>query len=647
MQSAAHYDHQAATERAPELPAAGDEAAAAALATSDRARARAERVPSPDAARTATGEVSRTREGAQQASKGAPHARRKSGSSHDADSWVPAASPAAVLASNALSEALTTGPAPPERPPKSAARTERGGAASKPLRRDRTPSRSPDSASTLAPPVPAPTTPSKAHSPEIDSSATSVMSTPTMSNGRSAAGGGGLNHPRPRPQLSTNPNHAAARLSSASSSANSSPYPNRRSGAYFTDESDWTGGPSSALETPSTTADYSASASSSPQTPASKPKTRPPPLPLDAPTTDPPTSTAGPATAALAGLGLDFLSPPTGITINSSTRTSFDEVNLDRGLERLSQFASTLPSPYPPVKAESGLHSPATMIEGGAAMSKVSTEALDRQVDLGVPPVPPLPSRVGLAPAFPAPTASQSRRNLPSLGVTTSTPGADAVTSDPFEKLISPAVSVSCRTAACESETDFFSTDADLDGQTDPDEYDDAEEDSFSVRPAAGSTTGGSSTPGLLAQSSSSLALAPRTQAFVRASSTPAEETGGSVRAGTPGDVGLGLWNEDVPNWEGALPRPGDGVVDWTGCRLERQALPAGASSRQLRAKITAAALTEAPWTADTTHLILAQCETPLQIAPLLHTSIASLSQTLVVLDIGYVLSLGGLSDPG
>lgn len=586
MQSAAHYDQQAATERAPELPAAGDVAAAAALATSDRARARAERVPSPDAARTATGEVSRKREGAQQASKGAPHARRKSGSSHDADSWVPAASPAAVLASNALPEAPTTGPAPPERPPKSAARAERGGAASKPLKRDRTPSRSPDLASTLAPPVPAPTTPSKAHSPEIDSSATSVMSTPTMSNGRSAAGGGGLNHPRPRPQLSTNPNHAAARLSSASSSANSSPYPNRRSGAYFTDESDWTGGPSSALETPSTTADYSASASSSPQTPASKPKTRPPPLPLDAPSSDPPASTAGPATAALAGLGLDFLSPPTGITINSSTRTSFDEVNLDRGLERLSQFASTLPSPYPPVKTETALHPPVTTSGGGAAtMCKVSTEALDRQVDRGVPPVPPLPSQVGLAQAFPGPTTSQSRRNLPSLGVTTSTPGADAVTSDPFEKLISPAVSVAGRTAACESETDFFSTDADLDGQTDPDEYDDAEEDSFSVRPAAGSTTGGSSTPGLLAQSSSSLALAPRPQAFVRASSAPAEETGGSMRGGAAGDVGLGLWNEDVPNWEGALPRPGDGVVDWTGCRLERQALPAGASSRQLRAE--------------------------------------------------------------
>lgn len=452
-----------------------------------------------------------------------PSARTKT-TRPDAESWQPAtaATTSSIqggqrLSSSALaalqSESVHASTGPPARPPKSAARSQQSASIDQPVLE--------------AEPDETHFSPDPASSPNVDSSATLTTTTPTIR--------AGLTHARPRPQVSTTL-ATTARHSIASSSTNSSPYPSRRSAAYFTDDSDWTGGPtSSALETPSTTADYSASNSSSPMAPAAG-KGRPPPLPLDAQS----------KTGELAGLGLDFLAPPppppsSGL-LDSSARTSFDEVDLERGMERLSQYARTLPSPFPSVMA-------------GTGASPVSDSPVEDRTLVFEPTAtphssdvpPPLPPLVRPSVSASEPTSPASNRPLPLLGVTTTSLSVANSRDSALERLAPPAVSG----RAFESETDFFSTDF-----TDADDYDEGD-DSFSLYPVA--------TQRRTRQASAG--------SFQRATSAPldAQLSGGN------------LWSEDVPNWEGALPRPGDGVVDWTECRLERQALPPGALRARVR----------------------------------------------------------------
>ncbi|GAA5991816.1 hypothetical protein JCM10908_002218 [Rhodotorula pacifica] len=432
-------------------------------------------------------------------------------------------------------------------------------------------------------------------SPVLDSSATSTATTPTL---------GGLSHPRPRPQLAS-ASSTTTRISTASSSAGSSPYPSRRSGAFYTDDSDWTGAggrdglqSSSALETPATTVDFSASPPSSPSV-EDRVKLRPAPLPLEE-------KSSGSPNAALAGLGLDFLAPPSSSSLGPdlSARTSFDDDDdLDRNMDLISQFAQTFPSPFPGLLSS---ESPSALFEAitqdrTLVVPDASSASSSRRRSQATELVPRIPTGLVRPPTM----TSASVPTSPTLAKPRFGPARSNLTppQDSVERLASPAPSLSGRVAAFESETDLFSTDAQTDADHDGDDYDEGE-DSFSLYPHDVSRR-------QRERSASSSLEPPSSSRFIQRAPPQIDFESFAAAIQGSGDR-AGLWSEDLPNWEGALPRPGDGVVDWTECRLERQALPA-----------------------NTTHLILARCQTPLQIAPLLTSSISSLSQTLVVLDIG------------
>ncbi|GAA5882490.1 hypothetical protein JCM3774_006130 [Rhodotorula dairenensis] len=508
-----------------------------------------------------------------------PSARTKTSSPH-VEAWTAGSVSSATLPSHVESAP----PPPPVRPPKSAARrTPRS--SSSPTRSS--PAESSVGYAAVEPQQPLASlnsvsglTEAAVHvgSPTVaDSSATTTTTTtPTL--------GVGLLYSRPRPQLATATmtTDPTARISTASSSAGSSPYPSRRSGVfYMTDESDWTGGglSSSALETPATTVDLGASPSSSPAANGTRSR-----------------ANDDDSKPALDGLGLDFLATRRSSAVDSSARTSFDD-DLERGIERITEFAQTLPSPTPTVPAPLPFRA---VPSSTTTSSSVSSSRRQSQTGYAaVPHAPHLPLGLGRPPAKTDPTyspSSEGRIELPRVADMSS--GTTPL--DSHERIVvSPAPSFSGRLAAFESETDFFSTDA----QTDADDYDEGE-DSFSLYPH------NHDGPRRRRERSASSSLEPPPpSSSMRIQRAPPQIDFESFAAAINGG---GLWNEDVPIWEGALPRPGDGVVDWTGCRLQRQALPS-----------------------NTTHLILAQCQTPLQIAPLLTSSMPSLAQTLVVLDIG------------
>jgi hypothetical protein len=469
------------------------------------------------------------------------------------ESWSTAAGPplsSAALA--ALAESLPSPPPPPPppvRPPKSAARPRTSSVPSS-SGAEAAAIGSGDSAANRDQPAEPDLKPG---SPVMVSSATTTTTTPTLSG----SGGGALSQSRPRPPLSTTTTTTTARISTASSSAGSSPYPSRRSGAFYTDESDWTGGgggggggPSSssiaALETPATTVNFGASPSSSPA--AAVDSSRHQPRPLDVET---------PPSAELAGLGLDFLATKPALPSldpeAAAARTSFDYDDLDRGVERISQFAKTLPSPVPTVPAQSHFGPPAAV--GGLPKMTMTTM-----------------SGGASEPSSPAMSTAERPLPLPRLGMSTSP-----------DSFTSPAPSLHGRLAAFESETDFFSTDvqtdADADGDGDGDGDYDERDDSFNLYPHG--LDGGRRRRRRERSASSSWGDPPPSLRFQGPSphlelDSFALLAGGKQNGG--GGQSTGLWNEDVPNWEGALPRPGDGVVDWTECRLQRQALPSSES---------------------------------------------------------------------
>ena len=175
-------------------------------------------------------------------------------------------------------------------------------------------------------------------------------------------------------------------------------------------------------------------------------------------------------------------------------------------------------------------------------------------------------------PSSPAMSTAERPLPLPRLGMSTSP-----------DSFTSPAPSLHGRLAAFESETDFFSTDvqtdADADGDGDGDGDYDERDDSFNLYPHG--LDGGRRRRRRERSASSSWGDPPPSLRFQGPSphlelDSFALLAGGKQNGG--GGQSTGLWNEDVPNWEGALPRPGDGVVDWTECRLQRQALPSSES---------------------------------------------------------------------
>lgn len=474
------------------------------------------------------------------------------------ESWSTAAGPplsSAALAALAGSLPSPTSPPPPVRPPKSAARPR---TSSVPSSSGAVAAGSGDLATNRD--QPAEPHPKPGGSPVMDSSVPTTTTTPTLSGG-----GGGLSQSRPRPQLSTTTAHAAARISTASSSAGSSPYPSRRSGAFYTDESDWTGaggGPSSssiaALETPATTVNFGASPSTSPAAAVDSSCHQPRSLDVETPL----------PSAELAGLGLDFLATKPALpTLDSevaaaAARTSFDYDDLDRGVERISQFAKTLPSPVPTVPAQSHFGPVSSSSQSGAPSVAVGGPLKMTRTTSGG----------ASEPSSPAMSTAERPLPLPRLGLSTTSTSPDSL-----ERFTSPAPSLHGRLAAFESETDFFSTDvqtdADADADADADGDDDGRDDSFNLYPHG--LDDGRRRRRRERSASSSWGDPPPSLRFQGPSPQLELDSFALLAAGkNGGGQSAGLWNEDVPNWEGALPRPGDGVVDWTECRLQRQTLP-------------------------------------------------------------------------
>ncbi|GAA5911602.1 hypothetical protein JCM8208_005688 [Rhodotorula glutinis] len=481
-----------------------------------------------------------------------------------------------------------------------------------------------------------------------------------------------LAHARPRP-LSR---------SQASSRTNSSVYtPStgalRSSGFLSSSEEGGmtTGGDSSWLGTPATTADYSSAAENSPSLlPAGyKRQHHVPPLHFDQPRFASARNSGdlglGPPPSRLDGLGIAFESPSAGGSgaddphsqPTSGSRPSFDgDGDFGRNLDRLSAFAQSLPSPLPGIttrshavgewssdrapardeSAQQGLSprpspvQPFPPDDRTLVMSTRSTPAHDASV----PSLPPPPLLPVFAPRPREPSAqstwttssvTSSRRpsllHIPSGGFPSV---GGALRSQPsLDRLASPAVTEGSEAyyPSMGEETDFLSTDVDAD-------EDDDEDDSFGLMVRRAAAGGGVAPAGyrsfgqpLTAESSFA------TSATGSSSAASASATPNSMRVvGSGRGRGNSLWNEDAPAWAlepgsvgaeeyggggGALHvmlgAPEEDVVDWSDRAIEKKELPT-----------------------ETTHLILRRCRTPFQIAPLLSLAVPTLAHGLVVLDI-------------
>ncbi|BGP24142.1 hypothetical protein JCM10295v2_003049 [Rhodotorula toruloides] len=298
-------------------------------------------------------------------------------------------------------------------------------------------------------------------------------------------------------------------------------------------------------------------------------------------------------TDTLKGLGLNFFTA-SGASSSSTTVSSplsatvppiLNEDDLDRELERLCQYAKSLPSPLAGVFARTSpsFESVADWVthddDAGEPVAEEKTLVVDQQRSAGpVPPVPPLP------PHFP------SRHPLPISSRTCEHRAADvSLTSDPrrpslrnlpnyhsaptVRDYLSPSSGVGIT-----DETEFVST---TDAGEDDDD-DDEDDDSFGFE------------------------IPTRPQ--------PPHAFGRNEKA-------TSLWNEDVAwraaraaggmNRAGQAEREREDVVDWSDAPAEKRELPR-----------------------ETTHLILARSKTPFQIAPLLASAVPTLTHGLVVLDI-------------
>ncbi|GAA5926163.1 hypothetical protein JCM3775_005220 [Rhodotorula graminis] len=482
-----------------------------------------------------------------------------------------------------------------------------------------------------------------------------------------------LAHARPRPPS----------RSQASSRTNSSVYtPStgalRSSGFLSSSEEGGmtTGGDSSWLGTPATTADYSSAAEGSPSLlPAGhKRQHHVPPLHFDQPSFA--TSRhgggigLGPPPSRLDGLGIAFESPSTRSVADepqsqptSGSRPSFDgDGDFARNLDRLSAFAQSLPSPLPGIMtashavgewssdrapardeaARQGLASrpsptqPSPPDDRTLVMSTRSTAARDG-ASPSLPPPPPLlpvfaprPREASAQSTWTTSSVASSRRpsllHIPSGGFPSV---GGALRSQPsLDRLASPAVTEGSEAyyPSMGEETDFLSTDVDADD-------DDDEDDSFGlmVRRAA---AGGGGAPASYRSFSQPLTAESSFATSATGSSSVASATPNSTRVVGSGGGGRGrgnsLWNEDAPAW--ALEAGPVGYAHY------------GADGEPLQAMLGASEEDVVDWSdraiekhelpTETTHLVLRRCRTPFQIAPLLSLAVPTLAHGLVVLDI-------------
>ncbi|BGP07499.1 hypothetical protein JCM10049v2_003336 [Rhodotorula toruloides] len=402
---------------------------------------------------------------------------------------------------------------------------------------------------------------------------------------------GGLAFPRLRAGTASTDRTPALSTASSASARNSAVFYSSLEEEVEDDGEPWN------AATPATTVDYSSPSFPSSDLAAVDPHAASPALKRTRPVEPlqlhlaPPMSPSS-TTNTLKGLGLNFFTA--SAASSSSTTVSsplsatvppmLNEDDLDRELERLSQYAKSLPSPLPGVFARSDPSSAGvadwTAQDEDAAESAVEEEktlVVDglRTAD-PVPPVPPLPPHFPSTHPHPAThsfgpsagtlLASPSRRpallNLPNYRPAPST-----------RDYLSPAPGLGIA-----DETDFVST---TDAGEDDDDEDDEGDDSFGFQIDT---------------------RVPPPNAFGR------------------NEKATSLWNEDVA-WRGSpavstagagqAEREREDVVDWSDSPVEKRELPR-----------------------ETTHLILARSKTPFQIAPLLTNAVPMLTHGLVVLDI-------------
>ncbi|BGP31536.1 hypothetical protein JCM10296v2_003306 [Rhodotorula toruloides] len=338
--------------------------------------------------------------------------------------------------------------------------------------------------------------------------------------------------------------------------------------------------------TPATTVDYSSPAFPSLDSPAIDPHAASPAFKRERPVEHlqlhlaPPMSPSS-TTDTLKGLGLNFFTA--SAASSSSTTVSsplsatvppiLNEDDLDRELERLREYAKSLPSPLPGVFARSdpSFAGVADWVaqdgDAGELVMEEETLVVDQLRTAGpVPPVPPLPPHFPSTHPNPAtrsrePSAASSLTSLSCRPSLLNLPNHHSAPSARDYRSPVPGFGIA-------DETDFVST---TDAGEDDDEEDEAD-DSFGFQ----------------------IAARPPPNAFGR------------------NEKSTSLWNEDVAwrgspvvsaNAAGQGEREREDVIDWSDAPVEKRELPRGD-------------------------------KTPFQIAPLLTNAVPTLTHGLVVLDI-------------
>ncbi|GAA5861561.1 hypothetical protein JCM8547_008073 [Rhodosporidiobolus lusitaniae] len=350
------------------------------------------------------------------------------------------------------------------------------------------------------------------------------------------------------------------------------------------------------------------------------------------------------------GLGID-LSAASPIYPNSGSRPSFDgEGDFQQNLDRLSMFTSSLPSPLAPTAAPTD-DSPVAgfapfSINGGLAPPRAAVD--DRTLVLPPPPsqarvddsalVPPVPpfSTAAFEPRSPRLRESSAASAMTSTTCSSISSSAAPSRQPSYLHLPRPKMShASLRSQPSLDglrigeqseayETEFFSSEAELDD----------EEDSYGFGNRNRGSGRGFLGFGELSRSVRGVDSSPEASFVI-------EKSGIRTRENRADSTGSGLWNEDRPavpfmsrQWHGQEHRreygngmdrlreteevqvvtmpPEEDMLDWSERAIERKELPA-----------------------ETTHLNLARCTTPFQIAPLLTLCVPQLTHGLVVLDIG------------
>ncbi|GAA5895216.1 hypothetical protein JCM6882_006617 [Rhodosporidiobolus microsporus] len=427
--------------------------------------------------------------------------------------------------------------------------------------------------------------------------------------------------------------------------------------------------------------------------PAKKRGSKPPPPALQLePASLAPPGRASVAVAELDGLGISYDAPlPSALTLPltaasttdgaGGARPSFDgEGDFQSNLERLSLFAASLPSPYPPALAQAAQspvaeappRAPFARARAGTSGSEdrlsPQAQADDRTLvlpsssrpssiaaDEPLPLPPPLPfAREARPPrsrefsaasstAASSRSASSSRR--PSLLNLPRTKRSYASLRSPpsLERLTAGGGGGESEAYFSPEETDFLST-----------EDEDEESYHLGLRSAANggrrflgfsefggrdSGSGGEGFSGFTAASGGAFGSPDTSFATGTTRTSYASSSAGGPRFGGGGlqrdsSAGSGLWNEDVPAMP-FLPPLGSGAGagaagEGSGLQFVMNAPEEDVvdwSGKGIEKK-------ELP--AETTHLMLSRCTTPFQIAPLLTLTVPLLTHGLVVLDISH-----------